>query len=343
MNPVLRDRIGSYGVPLIVLICAWGVVTAISPNFRGVSSTYAILEGFALLGLVALGLSVTIIAGELDLSVGSMAAVAGVVAILCAPLGLIAAILIPVAIGLAFGALQGYVIAKVGINSLVLTIGTLILLRGLAYMLSGNAPLPLSDYTVSDPLLERFGVFSVGSIVALAVLVALGVFLAYTKWGREIYAIGGAPREAVTAGVPSARPITIAFAVSAGCASLAGAMATIRGGSAAPENYSGLLLTAAAAALLGGISLYGGRGTVINVFIGSAILSVIASGLASRGSDAATVQLVTGALLLTVIALELVVKRVNGRRLVTPPFLRRPTRSGGVDRTSNGALVRENR
>lgn len=329
MNPTLRGRLASYGVPLFVLICAWAVITSISPNFRGFSSGYSILEGFALLGLVALGLSVTIIAGELDLSVGSMAAVAGVLAVLCSPLGLILSIIIAVSFGALFGAAQGYLIARTGINSLVLTIGTLILLRGLAYMLSGNAPLPLSDYTVSDPLLVRYGVLSIGSIVALTILVLLGAFLAYSKWGREIYAIGGASKEAVTAGVPKVRPITIAFAVSAGCASLAGAMATIRGGSAAPENYSGLLLTAAAAALLGGVSLHGGRGTVLNVFIGTAILSVIASGLAARGSDAATVQLVTGALLLVVVSLELLVSRPSGSGSALPPFLRK-SRSSDV-------------
>jgi len=323
MNPMVREKFTAYAVPLSILICTWVVVTSMSPNFRGSASAYSVLEGSTLLGLVALGLGVTIIVGELDLSVGSMAAVAGVIAVLCAPMGLLPAIVIPVLCGIAFGMLQGYVIVKFRINSLVLTIGTLILLRGVAYMLSGNAPLPLSDYTVSDPMLERFGIFSIASIIALFILTVLGMFLTYTKWGREIYAIGGAAQEAVTAGVPKIRPITISFAISAGCASLAGAMATIRGGSAAPENYSGLLLAAAAAALLGGVSLYGGRGTVINVFIGSAILSLIASGLAVRGSDAATVQLVTGTLLLIAIFLELGIARYARVGKSTPKFLRR--------------------
>lgn len=325
MNPMVKEKFTAYGVPFIMLICTWVVITSMSPNFGGSPSAYSVLEGSALLGLVALGLSVTIIVGELDLSVGSMAAVAGVIAVLCAPMGLVPAIVVPVICGIAFGILQGYVIVKFQINSLVLTIGTLILLRGVAYMLSGNAPLPLSDYTVSDPMLERFGVLSISSIVALAVLTILGMFLSYTKWGREIYAIGGAAGEAVTAGVPKIRPITISFAISAGCASLAGAMATIRGGSAAPENYSGLLLAAVAAALLGGVSLYGGRGTVINVFIGSAILSLIVSGLALRGSDAATVQLVTGTLLLIAIFLELALARYTRAGNYIPMFLRRPS------------------
>jgi ribose/xylose/arabinose/galactoside ABC-type transport system permease subunit len=105
----------------------------------------------------------------------------------------------------------------------------------------------------------------------------------------------------------------VAFAVSGGLASMAGALATMRGGSAAPENYSDLLLAGAAAALLGGISLYGGKGTVINVAFGVAILTAVTAGLAARGEPNSTVQLVTGVLLLLVIAVEFTAARVARR------------------------------
>ena len=105
--------------------------------------------------------------------------------------------------------------------------------------------------------------------------------------------------------------MAIAFALSAGCASLAGALAAMRGGSAAPQNYEDLLLSGAAAALLGGISLYGGRGTVFNVALGVAVLSVVGAGLAARGSTASLVQLVTGVLLLTVITIEFLAGRLR--------------------------------
>lgn len=103
--------------------------------------------------------------------------------------------------------------------------------------------------------------------------------------------------------------MTVSFAISAGCAGLAGALAAMRGGSASPQNYEDLLLTGCAAALLGGISLYGGRGTVFNVMLGVAILSVVGAGLSARGSEASLVQLVTGALLIAVIALEFIANR----------------------------------
>lgn len=301
-------RLRPYVVPLAVLAVTWGIMGWTTPEFRGEGSVYSVLEGLTLLGLVALGIGVTMIAGELDLSVGSMAAMAGVIAVEASGWGLIPCVLYATAICTAVGAVQGGVIARTGINSLVFTIGTLILLRGITYMLSGGpngqAPVSLEDFSVSDALLGRHWVFSVSSIVALAVFAVVGLFLAFTRYGREIYAIGGARAEALAAGVSKTRSMIIVFALSAFCASLAGSLASLRGGSAAPENYADLLLAGVAGAALGGISLYGGRGTVVNVLIGVLVLSVVTAGLGIRGAEGSTVQLVTGALLLGVIALE---------------------------------------
>ena len=190
----------------------------------------------------------------------------------------------------------------------------------------------LENFEITDPLLLRFGVFSWSSIVAIIVFVLAGFFLTYTRWGREIFAIGGARNEAIAAGVPRVRPLAIAFAISAFCASLAGALAAMRGGSAAPQNYEDLLLSGCAAALLGGISLYGGRGTVLNVALGVAILSVVGAGLAARGSSASLVQLVTGALLLTVITIEFLAGRLTLGNTVFGRAIPRPRASAGRGR-----------
>lgn len=319
-------RIRPYALPLAVLLITWIVIATITPSFRGAGSVYAVLEGFPLVGLVALGLAVTIIAGELDLSVGSMAALAAAIAVLTSPAGLVGSVLIATLVGTALGALQGTLIGQLRINSLVFTIGTLILLRGLTYISTGNAPIMIQNIEMTDPLLDRYWIFSISSIVALTVFMLVGLFLSYTRWGREIFAIGGARNEAIAAGVPRVRPLTSSFAISAGCASLAGALAATRGGSAAPQNYADLLLSGAAAALLGGISLYGGRGTVFNVALGVAVLTVVATGLAARGSAASLVQLVTGALLLTMIAIEFLAGRLTLRDTVFGAGLRRNSR-----------------
>lgn len=303
----------SYGLPVLVLAVTWVVLATSTPTFRGEASVFSVLEGFPLLGLVALGLAATVVAGELDLSVGSMAALAGVIAVKAASLGLVGSLLLATAVGCLLGALQGGLIAKLQISSLVLTIGTLILLRGVTYIASASAPVQLTDFAVSDPLLERYGIFSLGSIVAIALFVAMGMFLTYTRYGREIYAIGGARQEAHAAGVPRIRPMVCAFAISGACAALAGALASLKGGSAAPQNYEDVLLAAAAAVLLGGVSLYGGRGTVLNVALGVAVLSAVSAGLAARGSDASVTQLVTGTLLVAIVAIEFAIVRFARR------------------------------
>lgn len=316
MTASLLERIRPYALPLIVLVVTWLVIAGITPTFRGQASVYSVLEGLPLVGLVALGLAVTIIAGELDLSVGSMAALAAVIAVQTSSLGLIGCLTIATVVGIGLGALQGTLIGKLGINSLVFTIGTLILLRGVTHMLSGSAPIMIQNFEITDPLLERYWVFSLSSIIAIIVFVLAGLFLTYLRWGREIFAIGGARNEAIAAGVPRVLPLAISFAISAGCASLAGALAAARGGSAAPQNYEDLLLSGCAAALLGGISLYGGRGTVFNVVLGVTILSVVTAGLSARGSEASLVQLVTGGLLFAIIALEFLVGRKMWRETV---------------------------
>jgi ribose/xylose/arabinose/galactoside ABC-type transport system permease subunit len=324
------DRLKPYALPFAVLVVTWIIIAVITPTFRGEASVYSVLEGFPLVGLVALGLAVTIIAGEFDLSVGSMAALAAVIAVRTSPTGLIGCLAIATIAGVILGALQGALIGRLGINSLVFTIGTLILLRGLTHIFSNSAPIMIENIEITDPLLERYWIFSVSSIVTIVVFVLAGLFLPYTRWGREIFAIGGGRNEAIAAGVPRIRPVAVAFAISGGCASLAGALAAARGGSAAPQNYDDVLLTGCAAALLGGISLYGGRGTVWNVVLGVAILSVVGAGLSARGSEASLVQLVTGALLLTMIAIEFIAGRLRPRDTV----FGRGLRSGGSRRAA---------
>jgi ribose/xylose/arabinose/galactoside ABC-type transport system permease subunit len=321
MTGAYAARLRPYLMPFLVLSVTWLVMATSTKEFRGEGSVFAVLEGFTLLGLVALGV-------ELDLSVGSIAAMAGIIAVRATEwgFGLAGSVLVAFGICLAIGATQGFCIALLGINSLVFTVGTLILFRGVTYLLSGGpngqAPRALEDFSLSDALLERHWVFSVSSIVALCVFAVVGSFLAYTRYGREIYAIGGARPEALSAGIRTWRPLTIAFAISAGCAGLAGALASIRGGAAAPESYEELLLAGVAGAALGGVSLWGGRGTVLNVVIGVLVLSVVTASLAVRGAQGSTVQLITGALLLGVIALEFVEQRTAGGALGR--LLRRP-------------------
>lgn len=313
-NARIPRGLGPSALRLVALVAIVVYFAATVPAFRTGALT-ATLDGYALLGLVALGLGVTMIAGELDLSVASVAACGGILAVQLAPhIGVWPAV-VAVAVGAAlFGFFQGWLIASLGINSLVLTIGTLIALRGLAYIATDGTAVLLPDFSITDVLLWRLGPLSVGVAIATLVFAAIALFLAYTRYGREIYAVGGGRREAISSGVPIRRTLAVSFAISASCAGLAGALSSLRGGSGSPEAFPDLLLSAAAAALVGGISIYGGRGTVWSIILGVAIITTVQVGLVAQRAQSYEAQAVIGALLLIIVGVELASTKLSSRR-----------------------------
>jgi ribose transport system permease protein len=326
MRHTAREMVSRYGVQLSVLVAAWVVLVATTPSLRGAPGIYSILLSYPLLGLIGLGLTCTMLTGELDLSVAAASSVAGAIAVRTSNLGLVWAIVIPVLVVAAFGALQGLIIARLGINSMLITLGTMLLLGGICFDICGGQPINVSNIATTMALFDRWSVLSPDIIVAIVVFVAVGLFLAYSRYGRELYATGGARREAIAAGVPVRRSVVIAFTLAAGLAALAGAISALKVGSAQPTANTTLLLEGVTAALIGGISLYGGRGTVVNVILGTGILGIVAAGMSALGEQDYTVQLITGSLLFIVIVLEVIaarlrvnwVSRLPGRRRSPP-------------------------
>jgi ribose/xylose/arabinose/galactoside ABC-type transport system permease subunit len=311
MRRDLNEAIRNYGVQVIVLAALWIGFGITTPALTGQSGIYSVLLGFSLLGLVTLGLSAVMITGELDLSVAGMVAVSGAVAIKAASLGLVPAILVAMAACSLIGLAQGLIIAMLRINSLIVTIGTLISLGGVAFIICGGESISVSNIATIEPLFERWGVFSWDIIVALVVFIVLGAVLHFLRFGKEIYAIGGGRQQAIAAGVPPRRPIVTAFVISALCSGLAGALTSLKGASAQPTTNTTLLLQAVTAALIGGISLSGGRGTALNVAFGVAVLTLLSAGLSANGAQNYVVQLSTGAVLLAVVFLEFLFARLE--------------------------------
>jgi ribose transport system permease protein len=299
-----------YSLQLVVLIVVVAAVYALYPDFHVEASIARLIP----LGVIAAGLAVTMIAGELDLSIASMAGLAGALTVVMSGLGLIVSLVLSIAICTVLGVLQGWAIAKLGINSLVFTVGTLVLIRGLTWLVCGGLAISIKDVAASDIFLGRLLFLSPLSIIALLVLIGLGVFLSRTRWGRELYALGSSRQEAIAAGVRYRRGMVVAFGISAGCGALGGALTSAQSGSAAPDALDSMLVTGIAAALVGGIAIAGGRGTMVNVFLGFAIISVISSGLAAMGSKAFVSQLFTGIFLLTIVLAEFFISRIGVQR-----------------------------
>ena len=291
---------------IVVAVLVWTVFALSEENYASARNVFAILEGFAVLGLATLGLTVTIIAGEIDLSIGSMAALVGVIVVcLTDSIGAVPALILGVGLASLLGALQGFAIRWLRIHSIVFTVGTLMLLRGISLFAANEQTVVLRDFAFGDFLKTRWGILSPASIAVILVFIGLGLFMRYHKYAREIYAIGGARDEALAAGISLTRPLILAFLISGFCAGLAGAIVGLRSGSARPLGLQPLLLTGTTAAFVGGVSLQGGKGSAFGAALGTLTIRFLESGLTFRATPAYISNIVLGALLLIVILVEL--------------------------------------
>jgi len=160
--------------------------------------------------------------------------------------------------------------------------------------------------SIADSIDRQFWIFSPLSAVMLVSFALAGLFASRTVRGREIYALGGGRAESRAAGVPQRRPVVIVFAASAGFATLAEGLISIRSGSASPLGFEAVLLEAVAACLIGGIALDGGRGGFLRIVTGLFTLRLVISGIASLGAPFWAQNLAAGLLLISVIGIEAV-------------------------------------
>ncbi len=251
----------------------------------------------------------TIIAGEFDLSVGSAAAVAGIVAVsVVEDIGLIPAVLAHHAIGAAYGAVQGYLVHRLKIQSLVFTLGTLIALRGVAFMISGENTVVMADLAIAKSVRRQLWIFSPFSLVTIAGLrrhrsVPLGTCESDERSMPSVEGVRKLPPLASPSCDRSSSPSRL----SGSLAALTGALTSIKSGSAGPAAFEELLLPAVTAALIGGVSLFGGKGSVVGIAIGALTLRFLISGLSLEGAPFYVLTLATGAVLIVVVVLELVI------------------------------------
>jgi len=274
--------------------------------FASHNLTFAILERFAVLGLIGLALTICIIAGEIDLSIGSNAALCAVIVVkLTDPIGAPLAIVIGLFISTGIGFIQGFFIAYLRVRAIVLTVGTLMLLRGISLVVAEEKTVMLTDFRVPDFITTKFFMyFSPASIMVIFVFILVGIFMRFTKYGREIYAIGGARKESLAAGVPIKRPMIIAFALSGFCAGFAGTVIGLKSGTAQGLGLQYLLLAGTVAAFVGGVSILGGKGGIIGAAVGALTVNFLNTGLLFYALQVHFVQLFTSVLLVVVIVFQ---------------------------------------
>jgi rhamnose transport system permease protein len=314
-----RSRVfpnGEWAV-LVVLAVEWVVFSLAAPNFATRGNAFEIARLSVELGLLAIALTPVLVAGGIDLSVGSMMGLAAVVfgaAHRDWGLPVAGAALAALCVGCAGGALNGLLIARFGIPSLIVTLGTFSLFRGIAEGITHAAV----NYTGFPAGFLTFGQgYLWGGIPAqlplfVVVLGAYAVLLHRSVIGRAIYTIGFSPDGARYAGIPVARRLGLVYFLSGVTASLAAIVYVAHLGQARADAGSGYELDAITAVVLGGTSVFGGRGTLLGTMAGLFALAVLRNGLRLAALPSEAAGVLTGGLLLATIAIDRV--RLQRRR-----------------------------
>ncbi|OGA19626.1 MAG: hypothetical protein A3H32_05255 [Betaproteobacteria bacterium RIFCSPLOWO2_02_FULL_63_19] len=290
--------------PLVILAACIVLLSAVDWGqwrFLSAATPFSTLQTFANIGLVALGLGLTMMIREFDLSVVGMFGLAGCVAVMTGAAHPWFGIACAIAIGLAAGIIQGLIMVRFALGSVGVTLGGLLTFVGLAHVLTENRSVPYDNFRVALLVNEPFaGLLSVRSGVSLAIFAVVALTFGFTRLGRDIIAIGSDRRAAMIAGVNVDAFIVGIFAFSGVCAAATGALLSYSLASASPAGLSDVLVPAAAAAILGGVSLGGGSGRPLGIATGALVLAVLRSGLNAVEAPPFVNDIAMGAILLTV-------------------------------------------
>ena len=284
---------------VVVALCLLILIASlVSHRFLTVPNLLNVLRQVAIVGILAIGQTFVILTAGIDLSVGStlglsVVLVAGLLEhhgpALALPLGLLA--------GLAVGLVNGLGVAFTRVPAFIMTLGMLSFVRGLAFIYTGGTPIPIINeafYFVGNGYL--MGV-PIPSLILIATLIASALVLRMTPFGRCVYAIGSNQEAARLSGVPVRRYKTAVYAISGCLAALAGLVFASQLGVGTPIAGQSYELDAIAAVVVGGTSLFGGKGSVLGTFIGTLIIGVLANVLNLTGVDPFVQQLFKGALI----------------------------------------------
>jgi ribose transport system permease protein len=247
-----------------------------SPYFLTARNLFNVARQISVVGIVALGEAMVIIAGGIDLSVGSAIGLAAVLAAVAANatgwsiVGLLAAL----ATGAGAGLINGLLVARARINPFITTLGTLSVMRGAALLVTDGNPLPFGGWAAFLGG-GRIGQVPVQFILLLLLLAAMWVFAVRTRWGRDAYAVGDNARAARLAGLDVAGTRILVFVLSGLLAGIGGLLLAGMLASANPNLGLGYELDVIAAVILGGVALSGGRGSIGGVLVGAALMGLL--------------------------------------------------------------------
>lgn len=301
--PAARD----FGI-LLFLVGIFAALAISTSSFRSSSNLTNIVNQMSMQGIAACGATLTIVSGGFDLSQGSVYAFCAIFAVMTVhTFGVFGAFVLAVLVGLALGAVNGAIIALGRINSFIATLATSYVFLGFATVITGG-----NVATTSDPhfmLMNNTYGLTVASWVFIVIAVLLGLLLAYTRFGRGLYAIGGNPEAARLSGINISFYRIVVFALSGACAGAAGVIAASQAGSADSSIGSTLALLAIASSVVGGVSILGGQGAIWRAVVGALILELINNGFVLLNLNPVYEDVVFGFLILLAVGMDQLLRR----------------------------------
>ncbi|CAN7320677.1 ABC transporter permease [Mesorhizobium sp. LjNodule214] len=318
LDKPLSSAIFSWEALLVVVAVAiFAVNSFASPYFLDPWSLSDLTFNFTEKALIALAMALLIISGEIDLSVAAIIALASTMMGMAvqAGAGTPVLVLIGIAVGLGCGAFNGLLVTKLGLPSIVVTIGTMSLFRGIAFIVLGDQA--YKGYPASFAFFGQGYVWWVVSFELALFLVAAVIYwfvLHRTSFGRRVFAIGNNPVAAQFSGVRVDRIKFILFCLTGLMSGIAAVLITSRLGSTRPSIAQGYELEAITMVVLGGVSILGGAGSILGVVLAAFIMGLVTFGLGLLNVPGIVMSIFIGLLLIIVIALPIVWRRLRGGR-----------------------------
>ena len=310
-------------VPLIVLVVAViGFGIAIGPRFYSAFTLTLILQQVAITGIVGAGQTLVILTAGIDLSVGAMMVLSSVVmgqfAMHYGAPGIVA-VFAGLVVGGLCGLVNGLLVSKVRLPPFIVTLGTWSIYGAANFIYSGNETVRSQDIDRVAPILHFFGnsfriggaVFTYGVVAMVLLVIGLWYALNHTAWGRHVYAVGDDQDASMLAGIRVDRILVSVYVVTGVICALAGWVLIGRIGAVSPQAGQLENINAITAVVIGGTSLFGGRGSILGTLFGALIVGVFSLGLRLIGTDPQWTQLTVGGLIIVAVATDQWIRKVS--------------------------------
>ncbi|MEL6204465.1 MAG: ABC transporter permease [Pseudomonadota bacterium] len=311
-------------VPLIVLALAVTIFGLVLPNFFTSFALTLILQQVQIVGVLAAAQSLIILTAGIDLSVGALAVLSSVImGQFTFRYGIppVISVMCGLVVGTAVGAINGWLVSRVKLPPFIVTLGMWQIVLAATYLYSRNETIRAQDIEEQAAFLQFLGTtfkiggatFTLGVILMLLLVAALAYALSSTAWGRHVYAVGDDPDAAQLAGVDVHRTLMSVYMLVGFICALAGWVMIGRFGSVSPSATTGVIgnIQAITAVVIGGISLFGGRGSILGAFFGALIVGVFELGLRMAGANPQWTFLLIGALIIGAVAVDQWIRKVS--------------------------------